>query len=185
MTSINGEVCEVSLGLPGQGKTLSQTENIVIPSLLDGIDVYVNYWINCNLENYHYFRDFEEIKDVRNCIVVFDELCHVLDPRHWDAGVSGQRFFQLHRHRHVDIIGNTQHVSLIAKTALIEVSRFVMCEKILNGSFINLFFPKFPWLVIKELEMTLKEIKLEDSNYVLTGDEAEEFETGKFHIDWF
>ena len=63
MSKVQSDKFEMRLGLPGSGKTLTQTELIVLPALLEGLDVYVNYWINCNLENYHYFADFDEIKN--------------------------------------------------------------------------------------------------------------------------
>jgi len=185
MLNISGEIFEMRLGLPGSGKTLSQTELIVLPALLDGLEVYVNYWINCNLENYHYFNQFEEIQNVRNCLVVFDEMCKILDPRDWEKEGSVVRdFFQLHRHRHIDIYGNTQHISFIAKTALAEVDRFYMCDKMWNGDLFRALFPKFP-IVIQETQMTLKEIKLEEAGYIVREEDVEEFAVGNSKNYWF
>ena len=177
MSKVQSDKFEMRLGLPGSGKTLTQTELIVLPALLEGLDVYVNYWINCNLENYHYFADFDEIKNVRNCLVVFDEMCKVLDPRDWEKEGSVVRdFFQLHRHRHIEIYGNTQHISFVAKTALAEVSQFFMCDKEFDG-FISDVIPFFP-VVIRETPMSLKEIKLEEAGYIMRDNDVEEFSVG-------
>lgn len=161
--SIRGETFEMRLGLPGKGKTLLLTEFVVLPALIQGLDVYVNYWVNWIGPNLHLFQDFDDILDVRNCIVVFDEIGTILEPRAWDSEDSGVRkFFQQHRKRHIDIYGTTQHISLIAKTALIQTDTFLMCSK----SFDSDFWAWFPWLVLHQQEMTLKEVKQEDSDFV-------------------
>lgn len=183
---IDGEYFEMRLGLPGTGKTLNQTELVVLPALLDGIDVWVNYWVNWAEPNYHYFKEFEQVQNVRNGIVVFDEIGKILDPRNWEAEGSGVRdFFQQHRKRHIDISGNTQHISLIAKSALIEVSNFLMCYKSFDGDLLKALWPSFPWVVAHEQEMTLKEIKIEDSDFVAREPYDDEFEKGKIHSHWF
>jgi len=146
---IQSDKFEMRLGLPGGGKTLTQNELIVLPALASGIEVYVSYWVNTNQPNYHYFSDFEEVQGVRNCVVVFDEMCHILDPRNWDKeGGSVRDFFQLHRHRHVEIYGNTQHISFIAKTALVEITKYIMCDKGFNSDIFRFLFPSFPWIVV-------------------------------------
>jgi len=161
---VNGEVFEIRLGLPGSGKTLTMTELIVLPALIEGLDVYCNYWINWSLPNYHYFEDFDEIIGVRNCVVVFDEIQTVLDPRAWDKESSEvRRFFQQHRKHHVDIYGTTQHLSLIAKSALIIIDKFIMCEKKYNDGFLANI--KLPFVIVQETEMMLSEIKQEDDGF--------------------
>lgn len=118
------------LGLPGSGKTLDQTEQDVLYHLLNGEEVYSCYWLNWNKENLKYFSEFEEVENLRNCVVVFDEIGQILPAREWEKeGLRVQLFFQLHRHRHIDIIGNTQDVSLVAKTVGIVASEWVLCEK--------------------------------------------------------
>lgn len=187
MNKVNGDIFQMRLGLPGQGKTLTLVEEVIIPALKAGIDVYVNFWINWTGSNIHYFNEFNEIESVRNCIVVFDEIGRILDPRHWDDEGSGVRnFFQLHRHRHVEIYGTTQHISLIAKSALIEVDSFIMCQKNFNGKIINLLFENFPWIVITEFDMTLKEIKAEESDYIINDHMYDdEFDTGNQKTHWY
>lgn len=183
---VNGEIFEMFLGLPGSGKTLTLNEQVVIPSLLEGVDVYVNYWVNLDLPNLHHFTEFHEIENVRNCVVVFDEIGRILDPRSWDDETSSVRdFFQQHRKRHVDIYGTTQHISLVAKSALVEVDRFIMCEKLLKDSFIYGLFPRFPILTM-QTSMTLLEAKMEDRNYIFNFDEEEEtLEAGRVRVYWF
>lgn len=168
MQKISGEIFDIRLGLPGKGKTLSLTEDVVIPALKSGLDVYCNYWINWNKPNLHLYNDIEEILNVRNCVVVMDEIGKLLDPRNWESENGNIRaFYQLHRHRHVDIRGSTQHISLIAKTALIEVDEFIMCDKIMDGWLLKALWRNFPWIVIIEERMSLKEVKSLDSEFII------------------
>lgn len=164
---ITNEDFHVGLGLPRSGKTLSQIENELLPEILAGMTVYSNTWINLELENNITYHEFEEIKHVRNCIVHMDEICHVFDPRDWQNESKEVRdFWQLHGHRHVGLITNTQHISLVPKSALIEVSRYFMCEKLWNSDMIKNIFPNFPWVVVQETELSLQEIKALDSGFI-------------------
>lgn len=152
-----GEVFDMYLGLPGNGKTLVTTEDIVLPLLLKNMEVRCSYWINWNKPNFFYFKDFDEIKGSKNCVCVFDEVGYLMNPREWDSeDASIRNFFMFHRHNYVDIYANTQHISLIAKTALIQVDRFFMLEKRFSH------FSFLPWLFFKSYQMTLNEIKLLD-----------------------
>lgn len=122
LTGIN---CVMRLGLPGSGKTLDQTIYDVLPHLIAGEQVYSSYWINWNRPNLTLFQEFEEVENLRNCVVVFDEIGQILPARQWELeGLRVQLFFQLHRHRHVDIIGNTQDVSLVSKTVGIVANKW-------------------------------------------------------------
>jgi len=162
--NLDGDIFTIRLGLPGEGKSLAQTEDDVIPLLIEGLDVYCTYWINWNQPNLHLFTEFEEVKYVRNCVVVFDEIGSILDPRNWEAEDSGVRtFFQQHRHRAVDIIANTQHLSLIAKSALIEVKNFIMCTRTWQGWLLHSLWPNFPWVVIKQEFLNLQDLKRLDN----------------------
>lgn len=141
---IEGTKCVIRLGKPGCGKSLDQTEQEVLPHLEDGIDVYCCYWINWRgyeekdgtiRQNFHYFpptrRGWDSIKDKRNCVVVFDELAQIFDPRDWnEEGSEVRRWFQLHRHFHIDIYANTQDVSLVAKSVGIIADEWQLIEKI-------------------------------------------------------
>lgn len=186
---LTNEDFHLGLGLPRSGKTLTQIENFVLPELLNDIVVYSNTWINLDLPNCKLYTEFEEVERVRNCIVHMDEICQVLDPRDWANESRGVRaFFQLHGHRHVGLITNTQHISLVPKSALIEVSRFFMCEKIWNTGLINSLFPNFPWIVVEETELTLTEIKAEEKGYTIKNyedDDDLEFGGGEANNIWF
>jgi len=127
-----GVKIKMRLGKTGSGKTLDQTETDVLDALLDGQEVWSCYWINWNQPNWHYFRprDFNTIKNLRNCVVVFDEVRQSFDPRSWESESEEVRaFFELHRHRHNDIIGNTQDVSLVAKTVGIQAHEWSLVER--------------------------------------------------------
>lgn len=141
---IEGTRCVIRLGKPGCGKSLDQTEQDVLEHLKMGVDVYCCYWINWKgykkedgtwYQNFHYFQPtkegWESIKDKRNCVVVFDELAQIFDPRDWnEEGSEVRRWFQLHRHFHVDIYANTQDVSLVAKSVGIVADEWQLIERI-------------------------------------------------------
>lgn len=176
--SIDGEVFDMYLGLPGQGKTLTLNEYVALPALLSGEKVYSTYWINWNQPNYQYFRNFEEIDNVRNCVVIFDEVGDIMNPREWDSENGNVRnFFMLHRHRYVDIYASTQHISLIAKTALIQVDRFFMCEKSGFTNFLRFFYKKCPYLFIKVHQMALNDIKLLDMPVYSENEDEKQFKS--------
>lgn len=162
-----GEVFDMYLGLPGAGKSLVINETVVLPALLSGEQVFSTYWVNWNKSNFSVFKEVDEADTFRNCLCVFDELGDVMNPREWEKETSSsRRFFMLHRHRYVDIVGNTQHISLIAKSARIQVDRFFMCEKSGLTRFFGFFGGLFPYLVINLHHMTLSDIQLLDmANY--------------------
>lgn len=132
------------LGKTGSGKTADQNEENVLPILLDGQEVRCCYWLNWDTDkfpNLQYFapRDFEKIKDERNCTIVFDEIRRSFDPRGWELESEELRsFVELHRHRHNDIIFNTQDVSLVAKTFGIQTHEWSLMEKISPGMVIQI-----------------------------------------------
>lgn len=140
---IEGSVFSIRLGLPGSGKSLGLVEEDLLPHLLAGEEVYCNFWINWKgilqedgtyKQNLHYFtaEDFEELApQLQNCVLVMDEIGQVLEPRAWEQESGNiRRFFQLHRHHHVDIYGTTQDISLVAKSAWIVVDEWILCHKL-------------------------------------------------------
>jgi len=132
----NGVKTKVRLGKTGSGKTLDQNEIDVLPALLDGQEVWCCYWVNTTLKNYHYFapRDFDAIKNLRNCVIIFDELRQSFDPRSWESETDEVRaFFELHRHRHNTIVGNTQDIALVCKTILVQAHIWILIERIEDG----------------------------------------------------
>lgn len=154
------------LGKTGSGKTLYQTEEFVLPALIEGLDIYCCYWLNWKLPNYHYFqpKDFDEIADKRNAVIVFDEVAQSFDPRDWEREDGRVRsFFQLHRHRHLDIICNTQDISLVAKTIGTQTHKWILCEEN-NDSLIILLIKKILGIKRKGIkidltQMTIQQIK--------------------------
>lgn len=177
--NLDGDIFTIRLGLPGEGKTLAQTEQDVLPLLTAGLEVYCNYWINWEGPNFHLFTDMEEIIYLRNCVVVIDEIATLMDPRDYSSESKALRiFFQQHRHRAVDIVANTQHLSLIPKTALIEVKTFLHCTKSWSGWLLKSFFPGFPWIVVREEELTPVDLKkMENGSYRVqdeNGDDEDE-----------
>lgn len=162
----------VFLGLPRAGKTLLMFEDLILDRLLNGEQVYSTTWINWKHPNYHYFRDFEEVKDVRNAVIFFDEIAQPLDPRNWKDENSGVRaFFQLHGHRHNDIYGTTQDVSLVAKSALIVISEWYLISNATG-------FLSFGSVVVKRERLTLKDLKRP-----LDASDLEEFDESNDNIN--
>jgi len=170
----DGAVCEIRLGLPGDCKSLDQTLEAVLPHLLAGEEVWCCYWLNWNQPNYHYFqpRDFDAIKDLRNAVVVFDEVAQMWEPRDWE-NESGEvrKFFQLHRHHHIDIYANTQDVSLVAKTVGIIGSNWIKMVKTkrhwLADWFIYQVIGMEPRILCQKKYMTFQEVKKESLGWEL------------------
>jgi len=105
------------LGKTGSGKTLDETEQAVLDFILSGVEVWTCYWINIDLPNVHYFSEFEEVENLKNAVIVFDEITDFFDPRDWENESKGvRRWFRLHRKHHLHILFNTQDISLVAKT---------------------------------------------------------------------
>lgn len=131
---IEGSIFSIRLGLPGSGKSLGNCEEDLLPHLLAGEEVWTNYWVNYKGPNLHFFTadEFDELAPtLRNCVLVMDEIGQVMEARAWEQESGNiRRFFQLHRHHHVDIYGTTQDVSLVAKSAWIVVDEWILCHKI-------------------------------------------------------
>jgi len=158
-----GCVCVGRLGLPGSGKSLDQTHSEVLEHLMNGEEVWSCYWINWAGDNWHYFqpRDFDAIKNLRNCVIVFDEVAQMWEPRDWESENSEVRaFFQLHRHRHNDIYFNTQDVSLVSKTVGIIASEWIKYYKVEPDWIRKLLKPKVK-ISMEIHHMTYQEMKKE------------------------
>jgi len=168
------------LGKTGSGKTVRQNEKNVLPVLLDKQDVWVCYWINLDKAKYpnlHYFqpRDFEKIKNLRNCVIVFDEIRRSFDPRSWEAESEDFRsFIELHRHRHNTIIFNTQDVSLVSKTVGIQAHEWSQMEKIDVGIIVKIWrkMRGTEAVDIREDYLTLQELKKMANGWELGEDVA-------------
>jgi hypothetical protein len=184
---ITGVNCIMRLGIPGSGKTLDQTIHDVLPHLLAGEQVYSSYWLNWNRDNLHLFQEFEDIENVRNCVVVFDEIGQILPARQWEnEGLRVQLFFQLHRHRHVDIIGNTQDVSLVAKTVGIVANKWYLTENA-NNFVIDWLLSIFGlhYVVVNRYEMTYQQLKKMASGWELEGIAPHSRRGDKHKKKWF
>ncbi len=141
--ALDGSKFKLITGLPGSGKSLMMS-TFVYPYLIAGYQVYSNLWLNwkrsdgvgewdTKKNNLHYYQEIEDIIDVRNCIVICDEIAEPLDPRNWENEGSGvRRFFQQHRHHHIDIYGTTQNITLVAKSARIVIDEWTDCFRILT-----------------------------------------------------
>lgn len=179
MPQIEGSIFSIRLGLPGAGKSLGNCEEDLLPHLLDGQEVYCNYWVNWKgiwtiddkhpdgyyKQNLHFFtaEDFEElVPTLRNCVLVMDEIGQVMEPRAWEQESGNvRRFFQLHRHHHVDIYGTTQDISLVAKSAWIVVDEWILCHKLGNSLLKQIldWFCKRKSFRIGYQDMTYQELK--------------------------
>jgi len=152
------------LGKTGSGKTLDQTEQDVIPALLNGEEVWCSYWINWNGPNIHYFNpdDFDAIANVRNAVIVFDEIRQSFDPRRWESEDEQVRtFFEMHRKRHNDIIFNTQDVSLVAKTIGIQAHQWAQVERVKDSILKRVWYniSRHEGITIRKDYLTFQELK--------------------------
>ena len=141
--ALDGSKFKLITGLPGSGKSLMMA-TFVYPYLIAGYQVYSNLWLNwknfdvlgewdSEKNNLHYYQEIEDIVDVRNCIVICDEIAEPLDPRNWENESGAiRRFFQQHRHHHVDVYGTTQNITLVAKSARIVIDEWTDCFRILR-----------------------------------------------------
>lgn len=176
-------ICRI--GLPGCGKTLDQTESDILPHLIAGRRVKSCYWLNWNQPNLTLFTRFEEVEFDRNCVHVYDEVGQMFVARDaLNEGVRIQMYFQLHRHRHIEIICNTQDVSLVAKTIGIVASDWIYMTNTSNFIFdlfrklfgfhkkIDVFKAHLTWQQLRkmagtwELEQVLEtEVKTSSKHY--------------------
>jgi predicted SnoaL-like aldol condensation-catalyzing enzyme len=152
-------------GLPGSGKSLIQTL-AVYPFLIKGYQVYSDYWINFKGDNLHFFSEIEEVVDKRNCVIVFDEISALLEPRNWEQESDEVRkFFSQHRKRHVTLFATTQHASLVAKSARIivdywaQMTNYTPTEGIKGKKGIG---SKLPFLIFREQPIPRNQINSEE-----------------------
>lgn len=176
------------LGKTGSGKTLVQTEFDVLPLLLDEQEVWCCYFINLDLPNLHYFkpREFDKIKDLRNSTIVFDEIRRSFDPRQYaDESEEFRSFVELHRHRHNNIIGNTQDISLVAKTFGIQTHNWSQVAKYERPIW-SLLWDKIrekDQIIIQEDFLTYQELKKMANGWEIGEDVALQAEWQKIRFD--
>lgn len=165
------------LGKTGSGKSLICTEEWTIPALIDGEEVWTCLWINWKGHNWHFFRprDFNAIKDVRNAVVIFDEYRQSFDPRRYqDETEEVRAFFELHRHRHNDIRGNTQSANLVALTIAQQAHEWSQVER-LEPSFLTTLLDRLmgkEYIRIRQDFLTYGELKKMSNGWELGEDVA-------------
>jgi len=176
------------LGKTGSGKTLRQTEENVLPLLIEGQEVYCCYWLNWNKSNYHYFapRDFDKVKNLRNSTIVFDETRRSFEPRSWESESEDFRgFVELHRHRHNTIILNTQDLSLISKTFAIQAHQWSQLERVEKPFLLRIIDKIFgiDKILLREDYLTFGELKKMANGWELdTGED--EYRSNKVGGNW-
>jgi len=168
------------LGLTGSGKTCDQTEQYVLPAILAGRRVAVNWWINLDYPNIKYYNDWEEIKDLKNYFIGIDEVTDIADPRSWaDEAGEFRRWWRLHRKHHLDIVFNTQDISLVAKTIGILAHTWEYYRTAENP-----FEKLFKRVSMEYCAMTYQELKKMAAGWDLTGiiEAQGEFQTINYPI---
>jgi len=176
---LTGTIFSIRLGLPGSGKSLGLCEEDLLPHLLAGEEVWCNFWVNWKgiwtiddkhpegyfYQNLHFFTadEFEDLAPkLQNCVLVMDEIGQVMEPRAWEQESGNiRRFFQLHRHHHVDIYGTTQDISLVAKSAWIVVDEWILCHNLKHSWLDKLkdWFLKRKTFKIGYQDMTYQEMR--------------------------
>lgn len=104
------------VGLPGEGKSLYASKEIIKYELYKGRKVYTNLHCNETDPNYFYFdtEDWEVIFQLQDGTIVFDEGQFILDARNWvNLPVKFRELLQKGRHEGLDFIVLTQHIMQI------------------------------------------------------------------------
>jgi hypothetical protein len=149
------------LGLRGAGKTLSAIHQEVLPRYLKGDKIFSTSFINLKGVDYETVQTPKDCLNLRNCVLVIDELGDFVDAYDW-ANISQdfRRFLRLSRKRKVDIITTAQDISYIAKPLRVLFSDWVYCE---NATPVGLGAKILSWLglfrvKIKQQELTANEL---------------------------
>lgn len=149
-------------GLPGEGKSLIGAQRIM-EALMSGYIVYSNMWINWDNEKaeklglrgrIYYYKDFDEILHIKNCLLFCDEIAIPLDSRRWEnESPELRKFIMQHRHRHVEILVNTQMPNQVALTVRNVVSLWIECRTIKKNF--------YGWRIIRKAQVPREEFKSE------------------------
>lgn len=151
------------LGLTGGGKTLSMIQNEVIPALAMGREVWSNVWLNYNGSNLHYFNDKDDLHNVKNALIVIDEIGDVYDPYlYLEFSKEDKNVFAFHRKRRNDIIYSSQDISQVFKVCRTKTHFFYLNEAgggILVSLFYKLIF-RSSVAVVRTMELGFSDLKL-------------------------
>jgi len=121
-------------GLPGSGKTYVLAK-MAKQFLEEGTQVYSNFRLLWPGENLHYWRSWDDLKDIRFGIIICDELPVYFNSRQWEKlDPETMRLLQQHRKKSLHIWGTVQHEARIDVSMRELVSEFYQCRKIAGSS---------------------------------------------------
>jgi len=139
------------VGKPGSGKTYTLVY-YCYKFFKEGKKIYSNFFID--LPGVIYFKNFQDILDVENAVILIDEAQIYLNSRKWDILPEDFQYkLQQHRKDGIDIYATTQHESRLDTIFREIVGRFFVVH-----NFFNLFF----WLTEfspNEMKRNLKTIE--------------------------
>jgi len=139
----------VVVGRPGMGKSVWLVAEIM-RYLRQGYHVYSNVDVRLKLSarfegRFHYIESLDEVTNVHEGKIVFDEVQTYLNSRNWDKlDIRFQLLLQQHRKRGLDIIGATQSIKRADVVFRELVQRFYRVKKIFSlvvfGKAFGLFY---------------------------------------------
>jgi len=179
-------IFEITEGAPGQGKSLYTArlaERLCkrnakwyiknegrIPVRKVASNIKFAQWFEDEYREFiHYWQQPEELLELRDCDVLWDEIATELDSRNF-ANLSQEmkRFLSQYRKRGVDIYANTQDFSMIDARARLMVTNVFTLSKIIGSGDLSTTKPppRFIWgfIMIRQV-LNFKETEAEKKKY--------------------
>jgi len=130
-------------GLPGSGKTYVLVRQ-ALKFLKKGVHVWTNFSIKPVDPKYmpflHYWRRVEDLRGVKNGIILMDEAQIYFNSRKWaDLPSEWQYKLQQHRKEGLHIFGTVQNIKRIDTIMRELVSHYYECSKFFNLIFLRQF----------------------------------------------
>lgn len=122
-------------GKPGEGKTLIMTQK-AYKEAKKGRQIYSNYKLEFDKEeniNVKYYKEIEELVDVKEALILMDEAQIYINSRNWEKlPLEFQYKLQLHRHDGLDIWGTAQHISRVDIVCRQLIHNYYKCKKMFD-----------------------------------------------------
>jgi hypothetical protein len=136
---------KIITGRPGQGKTLYLAK-LVKKELDAGYNVYSWYQCRFNDPRVKYFKDIRILKTVKNATVFLDEMTIWFNSHKWWQLPDEIRYaVQQHRHKGLDVIGNTQRLGAVDNDLRENVEEYWEVNQLLGTKMKHGIKPKRPW----------------------------------------
>lgn len=121
-------------GRPGTGKTAILTAK-ALEWLKQGREIWSNYKIEWNGTNLHYYQKVDELVNVKQGIILMDEVHIYFNSRNWENLDERLQYkLQQHRKQGLDIWGTAQNIKRIDVIMRELVSNYYECAKLIGTS---------------------------------------------------